>query len=273
MTPEQPEVLSPLVTRVLAKNPSVMTGPGTNTYVVGTGPVVVIDVGPTDDAHTVAVHDAIAGREVAAVLSTHHHSDHAPGTAPLAQRTGARVVARAHPQGPPVEQQTEDGDRVHAEGATLTALHTPGHASDHLCFLLEDEAALFSGDHIMSGSTVVIAPPDGHMDTYLASLRRLLEVPFGRIYPGHGPVIDDGPAVVRDYIAHREERREQVLSRLQAGDVTVAEIVAAVYAEIPAVLHPVARFSVLAHLHQLADAGEAHCEGDNTSFEARWSPR
>lgn len=270
MTPDTPEQLSPLVTRVLANNPTIMTGPGTNTYVVGTDPVVVIDVGPEDEAHIDAVDAAVGMREVTAVLSTHHHSDHCPGTVPFARRRGAPVLARRHKQGPEIDSELEDGDHLEAGGARLTVLFTPGHASDHLCFVLEEEGALFSGDHIMSGSTVVIAPPDGHMATYLDSLRRVLALPVGRIYPGHGPPIPDGKAVVAEYIAHREMRREQVAARLTAGDNGIEEIVAAVYAEIPAAYHPIARFSVQAHLHQLADEGRAACDGNPLDFGARW---
>ena len=271
MNYDEPEVLSPVVTRVLANNPTIMTGPGTNTYVVGTGPVAVIDAGPDDETHLTAVEAAVAGREVVAVLCTHHHSDHAPGSVPLARALAAPVAARVHEKGPAVDIHLEDGDVLEVAGARLRAFFTPGHASDHLCFeMLSPARALFSGDHIMSGSTVVIAPPDGHMATYLDSLRRVLERRVGRIYPGHGPVIGRGRAVVEEYIRHRNERREQVAGRLRAGDRTVAEIVATVYAGVPEVLHPVARFSVQAHLHELADGGRAVC--DALDLEARWKP-
>lgn len=272
MTPEEPEKLSHLVTRVLAKNPGVMTGPGTNTYVVGVDSVVVIDVGPDENAHVGAVEAAVAGRPVEAILSTHHHSDHAPGSSPLAKRVRAPIGARPHPKGPPVDIELEDGMVVACDSARLVALYTPGHASDHLCFLLEEENALFSGDHVMSGSTVVIAPPDGHMETYLASLRRMLDLAPGRIYPGHGPVIDDGTGAIATYIRHRELRKAQVASRLAEGDRTIAEIVAAVYRGVAQPLHRVARFSVQAHLHQLAEEGRAACEGDRADMEAPWRP-
>ena len=272
MTPEEPERLSPLVTRVLADNPTIMTGPGTNTYLIGTDPVVVVDVGPADERHLDAVAVASAGRRVAAVLCTHHHADHSEGVVAFARRFHAPVLALPHARGPAVDRTLRDGDVVEAGGARLRAVFTPGHASDHLCFWFEEEGALFSGDHVMSGSTVVITPPDGSMAAYLDSLRRVLEMRPGRVYPGHGPVMNEGVAVVEEYIRHRQERRDQVAARLAAGDRTVAEIVAAVYTGVPEALHPIARFSVQAHLHQLRDEGEADCEGDPLDLDAAWRP-
>jgi glyoxylase-like metal-dependent hydrolase (beta-lactamase superfamily II)/8-oxo-dGTP pyrophosphatase MutT (NUDIX family) len=272
LNPDQPETLSDLVTRVLAANPSLMTGPGTNTYVVGKGPVSVIDVGPDDSAHLDAVEAAVGGRQVVAVLSTHHHSDHAPGCAPFAARVGAPVLARAHARGPSLDRELADGEVVEASGARLRAVLTPGHASDHLCFWLEEESALFSGDHIMSGSTVVISPPDGHMDTYLASLRHVLELAPRRIYPGHGPVIDEGERIVEEYLAHRNLRKEQVARCLAAGVKAIPDMVETIYTDTPTALWPVARRSVQAHLHQLAEHGRARCLGDPLDLSARWEP-
>ena len=271
MNYEEPEVLSPLVTRVLAENPTIMTGPGTNTYVIGTNPVLVLDVGPDDARHIGAVRRAVAGRRVAAVLCSHHHIDHAPGTVPFARSVDAPVLARFHPDGPQPQHEPADGELLGAGGVTLTALFTPGHASDHLCFLLHPEGALLSGDHIMSGSTVVISPPDGHMATYLDSLARLRTVSFRNIYPGHGPVIADGPATVEEYITHRGERREQVLAQLKAGDSTIAQMVEHIYVGINEKLLPVARFSVQAHLHQLRDEGLATTDSDPLNMDSDWS--
>jgi glyoxylase-like metal-dependent hydrolase (beta-lactamase superfamily II) len=169
-----------------------------------------------------------------------------------------------------VTRALADREEVKAGEARLTALVTPGHASDHLCFWLEDERALFSGDHIMSGSTVVIAPPDGHMDTYMASLRKVKGLDPALIYPGHGPVIE-GAGVIDEYLAHRAMRMEQVDSSLGGGDRTVEQIVAAVYSDVAPALHPIARFSVQAHLQQLAEHGRACADRDPIDLGAIWS--
>jgi glyoxylase-like metal-dependent hydrolase (beta-lactamase superfamily II) len=268
---EEAEELSPLVTRVLAENPHFMTGPGTNTYVVGRGPVAVIDAGPDDARHRDATLAAIAGRDVVAVLCTHHHVDHAPGSGPLAEAVAAPVLAVAHAEGPEVTRPLADREAVVVGGGRLVALLTPGHASDHVCFLLEEEHALFSGDHVMSGSTVVVSPPDGHMATYLSSLQRVLALRPARIYPGHGPVIDDAVGAVEEYIRHRGERRDQVVAALGAGPVSATEIVAALYGEIDEKLRPVAARTVLAHLQQLAEDGHGVTEGDPLDADSVWS--
>jgi glyoxylase-like metal-dependent hydrolase (beta-lactamase superfamily II) len=250
--------LSPLVRRIVAPNPSMMTGPGTNTYVVGIDEIVVIDPGPDDEGHL----DAIAGcggDRIRWIVVTHTHEDHAPGVAGLKERTGAEVLA-FDTDDLPLDGTLADGDTIEATEFVLRAVHTPGHASNHLCFLLEQERMLFSGDHIMEGSTVVISPPDGDMAAYLASLERLgkLRPRLRSIAPGHGHVIDDPAAKIDEYLAHRRAREAQVLDRLRAaGSTTIDRLVTEIYAEVPEVLHPVAARSVWAHLLKLADEGQA----------------
>ena len=249
--------LSPLVRRVVAPNPGVMTGPGTNTYLVGIDEVVVIDPGPDDDSHLDAVAGC-GGDRIRWIVCTHTHPDHHPGTARLAERTGAEVLAYDSRDGLKVDGELRDGDRIEATEFRLRAVHTPGHASNHLCYLLEEERLLFSGDHVMQGSTVVIAPPDGDMAAYLASLQRLrtLRPSLRAIAPGHGHLIDEPDAVVAGYIEHRFERERQVLAAVDdAGTTTPADIVGRLYVGLVDELVPRARQSVHAHLRKLVTDG------------------
>jgi glyoxylase-like metal-dependent hydrolase (beta-lactamase superfamily II) len=263
--------LSPMVRRIVCHNPSMMTGPGTNTYIVGVDEIAVIDPGPDDAEHL----DAIAGcggDRIRWILLTHTHEDHAPGAAGLKERTGAELLAfeRKLPDGTSVDSTLRDGDVIEATEYDLEAIHTPGHASDHLCFLLPQERTLFTGDHIMQGSTVVIAPPDGDMRTYLSSLERLKQIRprLRAIAPGHGHLIEDPERVIDDYIAHRLEREQQVLTAVQqAGDTTIPQLVESIYTDVPAELHPVAEYSVWAHLRKLAEDGLVSGE----KFDDVWS--
>src|SRR5262245_37590324 len=214
--------LSPMVRRVLAPNPGVMTGPGTNTYLVGIDEVAVIDPGIDDAGHLDAIVGC-GGDRIRWILCTHTHPDHSPGAAGLKARTGATVLAFASRDGLEVDETIAEGFRIEATEFRLTALHTPGHASNHLCYLLEEERLLFSGDHIMQGSTVVIAPPDGDMAAYLESLERLKKLRLRAIAPGHGHLIEEPRAVIDGYIDHRLDREHQVLDRVKAGDTTVAD--------------------------------------------------
>ncbi len=248
------------VRRLTAPNPSLMTGPGTNSYIVGEQELVVIDPGPVEEEHLEALAEATAGR-LAAVLVTHAHPDHAPGAARLSEMTGALVLGFDERRDFRPDRKIAEGDQVALGDFPLTALHTPGHASDHLCFLSQQGGRiLFSGDHVMGGSTVVIAPPDGNMADYLASLERLLQLspPLGAIAPGHGPALTDPADVVRQYIGHRLARESAVLAALSARHrAFVDEIVAAVYTDVSPELHPIARYSVWAHLLKLRQEGAA----------------
>jgi glyoxylase-like metal-dependent hydrolase (beta-lactamase superfamily II) len=265
----------PRVMRITAPNPSLMTGPGTNTYLVGERDLVAIDPGPDDDAHLDAVAAAAEsyGGRIAAVIVTHHHSDHAPGARGLADRTGAVVLGYEARGGYVPDRRLGEGDVVDLGDLPIRALHTPGHASDHLCYLVEEPARLlFSGDHIMGGSTVVIAPPDGDMAAYLASLDRLLgEQPaIEAIAPGHGPAMPDPLGVISGYRQHRLAREAAVLAALQRRRTAgIDQIVADVYTDVPEVLHPIARYSVWAHLLKLRTEGRAS-SADPDTVESEW---
>ena len=264
--------LSPMVRRIVAHNPGIMTGPGTNTYLVGIDEIAVIDPGPNDDAHL----DAIAGcggDRIRWILLTHTHEDHSPGAVGLKKRTGAEILAFAPGQGRGkvrLDGTLADKAVIEATEFHLTALHTPGHASNHLCYLLNEERTLFTGDHIMEGSTVVISPPDGDMATYLASLERLKTIRprLKDIAPGHGHVIDDPLATIDATIEHRLAREAQVLEVLRArGTATIAELVEEIYVDVASPLHPVAQRTVWAHLRKLADEGSVSGE----RLDGKWS--
>ncbi|MDP1820950.1 MAG: MBL fold metallo-hydrolase [Acidimicrobiales bacterium] len=261
--------LSPLVRRIVAPNPGKMTGPGTNTYLIGIDEIVVVDPGPDDATHL----DAIAGcggDRIRWIVCTHTHPDHSPGVAGLKARTGAEVLAFDERDDLVIDRPMADGDVIEATEFVLRALHTPGHASNHLCFLLEQERMVFTGDHIMEGSTVVISPPDGDMAVYLESLVRLqgLRRKLKTIAPGHGHLIEHPMAVVEGYIAHRLEREAQVLDVLNtSGPTTIEVIVERLYADVDPELHPVAARTVWAHLRKLADEGRAKGE----DLEGSWA--
>jgi glyoxylase-like metal-dependent hydrolase (beta-lactamase superfamily II)/8-oxo-dGTP pyrophosphatase MutT (NUDIX family) len=243
--------LSPFVHVVLAPNPGVMTGPGTNTYIFGSNPSFVIDPAVDDQEYLDEV-TAIAG-DVADILITHRHSDHIGGVAALVARTGARVRAFGSEtiDGMPVIP-VADGDRFSSATSELMAMHTPGHASDHLCFYVTGAASLFAGDNVLGEGTAVIAPPDGNMSDYLESLRRMLALDVDRIYPGHFRPLDGGKTVIENYITHRLDREAKILGAVGADPTTLDEIVALAYGDTPVELHPIARHSALAHLEKLA---------------------
>ena len=267
LIPGVARALSPMVRRIVAPNPGMMTGPGTNTYLVGVDEIAVIDPGPDDPAHL----DTIAGcggDRIRWILCTHTHSDHSPGAAGLKERTGAEVLGFDSRDTLTVDRPMADGDVLEGTEFRLAALHTPGHASNHLCFWLEQERLLFSGDHIMEGSTVVIAPPDGDMGAYLAQLERLRSMRIKAIAPGHGQLIGDPRAKIDEYVTHRLAREEMVSSALQAaGATTVKELVATIYTDVPEHLHEMAGYSVWAHLRHLAQQGRA--SGD--ALDGTWT--
>ena len=261
LIPDVPVALGKLVRRILCNNPGMMTGPGTNTYLVGQDEIAVIDPGPDDAEHLDAIAAAGGGR-IRWILCTHTHGDHSPGAAGLKERTGAEVLAFADRDGLVCDRHLADGDTVEGTEFTLRSIHTPGHAANHLCFLLERDRLLFTGDHVMDGSTVVITPLDGDMGQYLDSLARLQAwTPSIRtIAPAHGHLIEDPAAKLDDYVAHRLEREAQVLATLQGfgdGGAGTEALVEAIYTDVPEFLWPVARFSVWAHLRKLAADGKA----------------
>ncbi len=269
--------LSPLVTRILAPNPSPFTYEGTQSYLIGTSDLAVIDPGPDETAHLDALLAAIAGRPVRAILCTHTHRDHSPAAAPLAARTGAPIIGCApltlEDDGPRADAAFDpayapdrvlcDGEAVGGEGWTLTALATPGHTSNHLCYALVQEDALFTGDHIMGWSTTVVSPPDGDMTAYLASLEALLQRADAIYYPAHGEPIPAPRRLVRGMLGHRKMREGQILRYLERhGPSRIPDMVALMYAGIDARLHGAAGRSVLAHLIDLERRGLVAPEGE-----------
>lgn len=271
------EQLEPLVRRVLAPNPGPFTFTGTETYLIGAGDgIAVIDPGPADPAHLAALHDAIGSARVLAICCTHTHRDHSPAAAPLAAATGAPVIGCAplslDDSGPRADapfDRTYAPDRVLADGEslsgpdwTLTAVATPGHTSNHLCFALEQTGALFTGDHVMGWSTSVVVPPDGNMADYLASLDKLHGRSDRVYYPAHGPQIDNPRQLVRGMIGHRRQRERQILKLLESGPAEVAQhLVPAMYKGLDPRLHAAAAMSVLAHLVDLEQRGTVEREG------------
>lgn len=250
---------------LLAPNPSIYTGAGTNTYLVGGDELLCVDPGPDLDVHLTAILEAVAARggRVATILLTHSHPDHRPLARRLSAATGAAVRALDVALGDDGATLLEDGEAVPAGTAALRAVHTPGHARDHLCFLDEASGHLYTGDHVLGGMTTVISPPDGDMTDYMASLQRIRELRPAVIHPGHGPRIDDAAAVIDDYIAHRLEREAQVerLARDRGGPLTPADLVPEIYAGYPQALWPAAARSVQAHLDKLVRDGRARLLG------------
>lgn len=257
MVPGVARALSPMARRILANNPGVMTGPGTNTYLVGIDEVVVIDPGPEDEAHLDAIIGC-GGDRIRWITVTHTHPDHSPGVQALKERTGAEVLGWSTKDGFKPDRRIKDGATIEATEFRLKAIHTPGHASNHVCWLLEEERMLFSGDHIMQGSTVVIRPPDGDMGAYLQSLEKLKKLRLRSIAPGHGTLIEEPNPLIDWYLAHRREREAKVLAALRdAGSAKIDTLLPVVYGDVDPALYPVARFSLHAHLLKLADDGLA----------------
>ena len=246
------------VTRVLAPNPSPMTLEGTNTYVVAAADArtaVVIDPGPPDPDHVVHVIRATGGRGVELVLLTHTHVDHAEGAVEFAERAGAPLAAIDREWATPGAPALVAGEELVAAGVRLEPLPTPGHSADHCCFWLGAERAMFTGDHVLGRGTTVVEWPAGDMSQYLASLEAVRRFEPDRLYPGHGPAVDDPATRLREYVDHRLERERQVQAALEAGDRTPAEMVSRIYADVDPALHPAAELSVRAHLAKLVRQG------------------
>jgi glyoxylase-like metal-dependent hydrolase (beta-lactamase superfamily II) len=278
------QTLTPLIRRVVARNPSPFTFKGTGTYIVGHRQVAIIDPGPDIAAHIDALLAALRAETVTHILITHTHLDHSPAAAAIKQATGAKTYGfgphgsgRAedrsgvdgvteeggdHAFAPDIAMR--DGDAVEGPGWRLAAVHTPGHTSNHLCFALPEERTLFSGDHVMGWSTSVIAPPDGDMAAYMRSLDKLLRRDDAVYWPTHGPSIPDPKPFVRAFIAHRHERAQAILDRLAQGDEAIPAIVARVYVGLDPRLTAAAARSVLAHLVELVETGKIACDGPPT---------
>jgi len=272
--------VAPGVARITVRNGGPFTFHGTNSYLVGTKDLAVIDPGPEDDAHFEALLRAIGGRSVSAILVTHTHRDHSPLARRLAEHTGAPMLgegphraARPLKAGGPTpldssgdmafrpDRVLADGDVAEGEGWQLKAVATPGHAANHLAFALEGTGLLFSGDHVMAWSTTVVAPPDGAMADYMASLDRLLERDDRAYLPGHGGPVTNPAAFVRGLRTHRKLRERAILERVVQGDRSIPDIVAAIYRDTDPRLHGAAGLSVLAHLEDLCARGAVTCEG------------
>jgi glyoxylase-like metal-dependent hydrolase (beta-lactamase superfamily II) len=266
-----PARLAEGVLRITAPNPGVMTGPGTNSYVVGETELALIDPGPDIESHVRLLRETVGGR-LAWILCTHTHLDHSPAARRLKAATGASIAGLRAPQDGrqdadfEPDRELRDGEVIRIAGFSLRAVHTPGHASNHLCYLLEDQRLLFTGDHIMQGSTVVISPPDGDMQAYLTSLEKLLALELAALAPGHGRLIDTPADEVRRLIAHRLKREEKVAAALAArSPASLDDLVPLAYDDVPERLHPVARRSLHAHLIKLAREGKATAAGDTWS--------
>jgi glyoxylase-like metal-dependent hydrolase (beta-lactamase superfamily II) len=268
MTPEVPSALSPLVRRIVAGNPSHMTGPGTNTYLVGIDEVAVIDPGPDIAKHVSAIVGASMKERVRWVLLTHTHPDHSPATARLVKATGAEVLAftKRDPD-LKVDRTITDGDTIDGTEFRLEVLHTPGHAPNHLCFFLDEERILFTGDTILGDMYSVVSPKTGgDMAKYLATLERLKKMRLSKIAPGHGDVIEEPKARIDEYIQHRLGREKQILAILKKHPAKIREIVATLYVDTPEPLLDVAAKQVHAHLLKLKAEGKVV----GTSAKSDW---
>lgn len=272
--------LAPGIVRIVANNPSPFTYKGTNTYLLGEGrEAFLIDPGPADAAHLDAILAALQGRKLTHIVVTHTHHDHVDGLDALRERTGAltagfgRTVAnpgrtKSSPAGGEYVENDfkpdivlKDGDRLEGSDFALQALHTPGHAPDHLCFALEGTRLFFSGDHVMGWNTSVVAPPEGSMSAYLGAMERLLERNDEIYFPGHGGRVYEPQRLVKAYILHRRMREQSILECVKNGQTTIPEIVAVIYRGIDPRLVKAASLSVAAHVEHLVERGLLRCEG------------
>ncbi|MEQ9518366.1 MAG: MBL fold metallo-hydrolase [Parvibaculum sp.] len=270
--------VSPLIRRVTANNPGGFTFKGTGTYIIGHGNVAVIDPGPLDDAHVAALLKAVEGETVTHILITHCHMDHSPAAAPFKAATGAKTYAYG-PHGSGKAQDTVEveagadrafvpdveirhGELIEGDGWTVECVFTPGHTSNHMCFALREEKALFSGDHVMGWSTTVVSPPDGDMATYIASLQLLLTRDDEIYWPTHGPAITDPKPFVKAYMDHRDDRERQIIEQIVAGRTTIPDMVPVMYAAVDPRLHAPAARSVFSHLIRMVSDGRVVCDGE-----------
>ncbi len=268
MQPEEIVQISPLIRRITAGNASVFTGPGTNTYLIGKEEITVLDPGPAMDSHI----DALTSAEgkIKQIVVTHTHPDHSPGVRLLQERLDVPAygmlteTSKGQDRSFKPDKILKDGDVFEETEFTLKVVHTPGHASNHLCYILEEEEFIFTGDHIMNGSTVVIGPPDGNMKQYLDSLEKLKQFKLSKIAPGHGEVLDSPHEVTEWIINHRLQREEKVASALkEATKGNPESLVSRVYDDVDSSLFPIAKASLLAHLIKLEEDNVASKEGDD----------
>lgn len=279
-------VISPMIRRVVARNPSPFTYHGTCTYVIGRGNVAVLDPGPLLPAHVDALLAALPGERITHQLVTHTHLDHSPAAKLVTERTGAPTYGFGphgegrYDRGEKVEAggdtsfipavKISDGDVIEGDGWSVQCVHTPGHCSNHVCFALREERALFTGDHVMGWSTSVISPPDGDMGDYLASLALLLERDDRVYLPAHGTAISDPKPFVRSFIEHRREREAQIVSCVGRGTDRIAEMVPLMYTGLPVFMHRAAARSVFAHVLHMLERGILTCEDAQPALDARY---
>jgi glyoxylase-like metal-dependent hydrolase (beta-lactamase superfamily II) len=279
---EPTEQLSPLIRRVLADNPSPFTFTGTQSFIIGRGEVAIIDPGPDLAEHVEALLAAVTGERIAAIVCTHTHRDHSPAARRLQEATGAPIVGCAplslEDTGPRADDSFDpdyrpdnilaEGEELGGDGWTLQAVSTPGHTSNHLCYFLREEQALFSGDHVMGWSTTIVSPPDGDMAAYMASLLKLQARDDRIYYPAHGPAIEAPQKLLRGLVLHRRQREGQILAELKKGEGHIPQMVSRMYKNIDPHLHPAAGRSVLAHLLDLEARGLVTGAGDRWSLLA-----
>ena len=270
----QLQQLSSRVFRLTAPNPGIMTGPGTNTYIVKMGPneTLVIDPGPALTSHITSIKAALnsIGGSLRWIFCTHSHKDHSPAANELKQRCGGIIVGML-PKTNVNQDQSFSPDQIwqhqntlNCENSTLEVVHTPGHASNHLCYYLREEKLLFTGDHIMEGSTVVISPPDGNMTQYIDSLRNVMKLELSHLAPAHGGIINEPHLAIKKLIKHRQLREAKALRMLkQWGPNTIEGLTTHVYDDVPEARHPIATHSLLAHLEKLNTEGKALLLGNH----------
>ncbi len=277
--------VSPLIRRVVARNPSAFTFKGTGTYILGQGEVAVVDPGPNMPEHVEAILKAVAGEKVTHILITHTHADHSPAAAPLKEATGAttygygRHGAGKSEDGIQIEEggdmdftpdvEIRDGDIIEGSNWSVECVYTPGHTSNHMAYQLREEKALLTGDHVMGWATSVIGPPDGDMAQYMESLRKLLSRDDNIYWPTHGSFIDKPKPYVKAFIAHREDREDQILDCLTNGLSTIKEMVPVMYKGYPEFMFPAAGRSVYAHMIHMAETGRVTCSGE-ISIDAKY---
>lgn len=281
LVPDTVDAPIPGVRRVMANNPGPFTFKGTMSYIIGSGEVAIVDPGPDDDAHVAALLDAVRGETVTHIFVTHTHHDHSPAVPKIKTATGATVYgegphrpSRAIHLGeaPRLDASADfdfrpdvklaDGEVVRGAGWTVEAVTTPGHTKNHMAYVLREADAVFIGDHVMAWSTTIVAPPDGSMQDYMASLDKLTRRPERLYLPGHGPIINDAPKFVQQYIAHRKGREASILARLAKGAADIPTLVRAIYIGIDPRLVGAAGLSVLAHLEELVARGPVACDGE-----------
>lgn len=269
--------ISPLIRRIIANNPGPFTFTGTGTYIIGKENLAIIDPGPIDQNHFDAIIKSTKGQTITHILLTHNHNDHSPLAKKIKEETGAKIYFKNLSNDIQTEDQFEegydkdiegdielsDGDIIETNEWTVEAIHTPGHTSNHICYSLAEEDVLFSGDHVMGWSTTVIVPPDGDMNDYINSLKKLLKRSENNFYPTHGPIIERPKELVAKYIEHRMEREKQITEAIKLGNKKIPDMVKIIYKDVDISLHPAAAMSTLAHLIRMKENNEIALSGNN----------